>query len=210
MSITAAGTTLRTAASAIALLFGLHSLVASSSPGGQTLSLMERIRPSATWAQVRLPEAQIAVLREAASRFKGPLRDRPPAGIPFLFVGGEGPAGLTAAEALARDMGVEVVRVDLKAVVSADLRETQRKLQQVFSAAESARAVLLFNERDAFSGGRTGVAESEDRYANSAVDYLLQRMEQYRGLSILASNHKDARRSRALRRITSVVYFSAN
>lgn len=171
---------------------------------------MERIKPRATWAQVRLPEAQIAALREAASRVKGTLPEKPKGGARLLFIRGEGPAGLAAAEALAREIGVDVIRVDLKAAVSADIRETERRLQRVFLAAEGLAAVLIFNEGDAFSGQRTGVTDSGDRYANSAVDYLLQRMEQYRGLSILASNNKDAWRSRALRRIPSRIEFPSS
>lgn len=194
----------------LAVLFcGLCLSLAAAPSAGQTSPPMERVRPKATWAQVNLPEAQIAVLREAASRVKGTLRERSRGGARLLFIRGEGRAGLTAAEALAGELGVDVLRVDLRTVVAADIRETERRLLLVFRAAESARAVLVLNEGDAFSGRRTGVAESEDRYANGEVDYLLGRMEEYRGLSILASNHKDAPRSRTLRRIPSVVYFSS-
>jgi SpoVK/Ycf46/Vps4 family AAA+-type ATPase len=91
---------------------------------------------------------------------------------------------------LASAASLEVLRVDLGDVVSKYIGETEKNLDRIFAEAEKAGAVLLFDEADALFGKRTDVKDSHDRYANLEIGYLLQRMESYEGLSILASNTK--------------------
>jgi SpoVK/Ycf46/Vps4 family AAA+-type ATPase len=112
-----------------------------------------------------------------------------------------------AAEVLARDLRLDLYRIDLSQVVSKYIGETEKNLRRVFDAAEEGGAVLLFDEADALFGKRSEVKDSHDRYANIEVSYLLQRMESYRGLAILTTNMKSALDPAFLRRIRFVVQF---
>jgi SpoVK/Ycf46/Vps4 family AAA+-type ATPase len=97
---------------------------------------------------------------------------------------------LVAAHTLARDLGKKLYRVDLGAVVSKYIGETETNLRRVFNAARKSRAVLFFDEADALFGKRTEVHDSHDRYANIEINYLLQRIEEYAGLAILATGKR--------------------
>jgi SpoVK/Ycf46/Vps4 family AAA+-type ATPase len=112
-----------------------------------------------------------------------------------------------AAEVLAGDLGLDVYRIDLSAVVSKYIGETEKNLKQVFDAAEEGGVLLLFDEADALFGKRSEVKDSHDRYANIEINYLLQRMESYRGLAVLATNRKGDLDPAFLRRIRFVVNF---
>jgi SpoVK/Ycf46/Vps4 family AAA+-type ATPase len=112
-----------------------------------------------------------------------------------------------AAEVLARDLRLDLYRIDLSQVVSKYIGETEKNLRRLFDAAEQGGAVLLFDEADALFGKRTEVKDSHDRFANIEVSYLLQRMEAYRGLAILTTNFKSALDPAFLRRLRFVVHF---
>jgi SpoVK/Ycf46/Vps4 family AAA+-type ATPase len=112
-----------------------------------------------------------------------------------------------AAEVLARELRLDLYRIDLSAVVSKYIGETEKNLRRVFDAAEAGGAILLFDEADALFGKRSEVKDSHDRYANIEVSYLLGRMEAYRGLAILTTNLKDALDAAFLRRIRFIVQF---
>ena len=129
-------------------------------------------------------------------------------GISALFAGASGTGKTMAAEVLANELRLDLYRIDLAAVVSKYIGETEKNLRRVFDAAEDGGAILLFDEADALFGKRSEVKDSHDRYANIEVSYLLQRMEAYRGLAILTTNLKAARSTRAfLRRLRFVVQF---
>jgi SpoVK/Ycf46/Vps4 family AAA+-type ATPase len=128
-------------------------------------------------------------------------------GINALFAGPSGTGKTMAAEVLARELGLDLFRIDLSAVVSKYIGETEKNLRRVFDAAEGGGAVLLFDEADALFGKRSEVRDSHDRYANIEVSYLLQRMESYRGLSILTTNQKQAVDGAFLRRLRAIVNF---
>ncbi len=113
-------------------------------------------------------------------------------GISALFAGESGTGKTMAAEVLARELQLDLYRIDLSAVVSKYIGETEKNLRRVFDAAEDSGAILLFDEADALFGKRSEVKDSHDRYANIEVSYLLQRMESYRGLAILTTNLKTA------------------
>ena len=112
-----------------------------------------------------------------------------------------------AAEVLANELRLDLYRIDLSAVVSKYIGETEKNLRRVFDAAEDGGAILLFDEADALFGKRSEVKDSHDRYANIEVSYLLQRMEAYRGLAILTTNLKSALDPAFMRRIRFVVQF---
>ena len=128
-------------------------------------------------------------------------------GISALFAGPSGTGKTTAAEVLARELGLDLYRIDLSAVVSKYIGETEKNLRQVFDAAEDGGAILLFDEADAIFGKRSDVKDSHDRYANMEVSYLLQRMEAYRGLAILTTNLRDSLDTAFMRRIRFVIEF---
>jgi SpoVK/Ycf46/Vps4 family AAA+-type ATPase len=102
---------------------------------------------------------------------------------------------------------LDLYRIDLSAVVSKYIGETEKNLRKVFDEAEDGGAILLFDEADALFGKRSEVRDSHDRYANIEVSYLLQRMEAYRGLAILTTNMKASLDSAFQRRLRFVVHF---
>jgi ATP-dependent 26S proteasome regulatory subunit len=179
--------------------------------------LAQRIEPAATWSDLVLPEPQRRTLREMASH----VRQRSKVyeqwgfaakglrglGISALFAGTSGTGKTMAAEVLANELRLDLYRIDLSAVVSKYIGETEKNLRRVFDAAEQGGAILLFDEADALFGKRTEVKDSHDRYANIEVSYLLQRMEAYRGLAILTTNRKESIDNAFLRRIRFVVQF---
>jgi SpoVK/Ycf46/Vps4 family AAA+-type ATPase len=128
-------------------------------------------------------------------------------GISALFAGTSGTGKTMAAEVLANERRLDLYRIDLSAVVSKYIGETEKNLRRVFDAAEAGGAILLFDEADALFGKRSEVKDSHDRYANIEVGYLLQRMEAYHGLAILTTNLKNALDTAFLRRIRFVVQF---
>ena len=113
-------------------------------------------------------------------------------GLTTLFVGADRAGTTRAAELLARELGHDLYHVDLSRVVSKYIGETEKNLDRVFEAAESGKWVLLFDEADALFGKRTDVKDSHDRYANIEVGYLLDRLEAFDGLAILATNLKSS------------------
>jgi hypothetical protein len=179
--------------------------------------LAQRIEPVAGWDDLVLPPAQLATLREIAVHVRRQAqvydawgfatKSARGLGISVLFAGPSGTGKTMAAEVLARDLQLDLYRIDLATVVSKYIGETEKNLRRVFDAAESGSAILLFDEADALFGRRSEVRDSHDRYANIEVSYLLQRMEAYRGLAILTTNQKAALDPAFLRRIRFVVPF---
>ncbi|RIH82808.1 ESX-3 secretion system protein EccA3 [Calidithermus roseus] len=128
-------------------------------------------------------------------------------GVTVLFSGPSGTGKTTAAEVLARELDLDLYRVDLSLLVSKYIGETEKNLGEVFDAAEDGGSVLLFDEADAVFGKRSDVQDSHDRYANLEVSYLLQRMEQYRGLAILTTNLENSIDEAFIRRLRFIVRF---
>ncbi|HEX9775217.1 MAG TPA: ATP-binding protein [Actinomycetota bacterium] len=180
-------------------------------------ALAHRIQPKATWDDLVLPPAQRAVLQETLTHVHHRWRvyqdwgfadrDTRGFGITCLFVGPSGTGKTMAAEVLARALDLDCYRIDLSQVVSKYIGETEKNLARVFDAAEDGGSVLLFDEADALFGKRSEVRDSHDRYANVEISYLLQRMEEYRGLAILTTNMRSALDQAFLRRIRFVVEF---
>jgi SpoVK/Ycf46/Vps4 family AAA+-type ATPase len=128
-------------------------------------------------------------------------------GISALFAGESGTGKTMAAEVIANHLRLHLYRIDLSAVVSKYIGETEKNLRRVFDAAESGGAILFFDEADALFGKRSEVRDSHDRYANIEINYLLQRMEAYRGLAILATNMRGALDGAFMRRLRFVITF---
>ncbi|MCY1338968.1 ATP-dependent zinc metalloprotease FtsH [compost metagenome] len=169
------------------------------------------------WADLVLPEAQLLTLQQIAVHTRHRLtvhhdwgfaaKGARGLGIATLFWGDSGTGKTLAAEVLANTLDLALYRIDLSAVVSKYIGETEKNLRRVFDGAEELGAILLFDEADALFGKRSEVKDSHDRYANIEVSYLLQRMEGYRGLAILTTNHKAALDSAFARRLRFVVHF---
>ena len=195
----------------------LWSACRASTQGSALDRLAQRIEPRAGWSDIVLPEAQLASLRQIATQLRHRLTvheqwgfaNKGPRGlgISALFTGESGTGKTLAAEVIAHDLGLDLYRIDLSAVVSKFIGETEKNLRRVFDAAEASGAILLFDEADALFGKRSEVRDSHDRYANIEVSYLLQRMEAYRGLAILTTNHKAALDPAFQRRLRFIIRF---
>ena len=180
-------------------------------------SLAQRIEPAVIWDDLVLPSAPLSLLREIPDQ----VRQRSKVyddwgfarkmnrgfGITALFTGPSGTGKTMAAEVIAQDLGLPLYRVDLSAVISKYIGETEKNLRRLFDAAEEGGAILLFDEADALFGKRSEVKDSHDRYANIEIGYLLGRLESYRGIAILATNLKSAVDPAFLRRMRFIVEF---
>jgi SpoVK/Ycf46/Vps4 family AAA+-type ATPase len=178
-------------------------------------SLAQRLEPKATWDDLVLPDEPMGLMRQIASQ----IRDRHKVydewgfartmnrgfGISALFSGESGTGKTMAAEVIANDLQLNLYRIDLSAVVSKYIGETEKNLRRLFDAAERGGAILFFDEADALFGKRSEVKDSHDRYANIEINYLLQRMEAFSGLAILATNMKSALDTAFARRLRFVV-----
>ncbi|MBD2212735.1 ATP-binding protein [Nostoc linckia FACHB-104] len=179
--------------------------------------LAQRIDSVANWEDLVLPESQLQVLRDVALQVKQRAKvydqwgfggkSKRGLGISALFAGLSGTGKTMAAEVLAGELRLDLYRIDLSAVVSKYIGETEKNLGRVFDAAELGGVILLFDEADALFGKRTEVKDSHDRHSNVEVSYLLQRMESYRGLSVLTTNLKSSLDQAFLRRIRFIVQF---
>jgi SpoVK/Ycf46/Vps4 family AAA+-type ATPase len=128
-------------------------------------------------------------------------------GTAVLFAGPAGTGKTMAAEAVARGLGADLLRVNLREVVSKYIGETEKNLDRVFSDAQRTGTVLFFDEADALFGSRSDVKDAHDRFANQEVSYLIERIEAYAGLVLLAVNDPEAPREVAsrLRRARTVI-----
>jgi MoxR-like ATPase len=128
-------------------------------------------------------------------------------GISALFGGPSGTGKTMAAQVLARALGIELLRVDLAGVVNKYIGETEKKLREVFDACEDSGALLFFDEADALFGMRTQVKDAHDRFANIEIDYLLQRIERFDGVAVLATNRRQDLDPAFVRRLRFVIEF---
>jgi SpoVK/Ycf46/Vps4 family AAA+-type ATPase len=164
-------------------------------------------KSDASQEQRQLSESQRLILRDivtAARENHGTKKVKHP-GIKVLFNGPCGSGKTMAAESLARELGTDLYRVDLSKIISKYIGETEKNLRRVFETAEARHSILFFDEADALFGKRSEVKDSHDRFANIEVNYLLQRMEDYDGVAILATSHKDNIDQAFLRRIRFLV-----
>jgi hypothetical protein len=180
--------------------------------------LAQRVSADAGWDDLILPPAQKDTLKAILAQ----VRNRATVyeswgfakrtggrglGVSALFAGPSGAGKTLAGEILGAELKLDVYRVDLSAIVSKWVGETEKNLRRVFDAAEDGGAVLQFDEADALFGKRSEVKDSHDRHANIEVSYLLQRLEEYRGLSILTTNLRNNIDPAFLRRLRFIIDF---
>ena len=150
------------------------------------------------WTDLALDKSTITQLEKIKSRQKnsaaineiGVLKKKSKTGNRVLFFGPAAAPKLATAALIGKDLNKVVYKIDLSKVVSKYIGETEKNLEQLFTLAEGKDWILFFDEADALFGKRTEVKDAHDRYANQEIAYLLQRMENYQGLVILATNTK--------------------
>ena len=180
-------------------------------------SMAQRIVPLFSWKDIILPDDRLEQLHEIATQIlhqhivyedwgfgsKVSLGR----GVTSLFAGQSGTGKTMAAEIIARDLGLELYKIDLSSLISKYIGETEKNLSRVFDEASDSNCILFFDEADAVFGKRTEVRDSHDRYANVEVSYLLQKMEEYDGVVVLASNLRSNLDEAFLRRMKSIIEF---
>jgi SpoVK/Ycf46/Vps4 family AAA+-type ATPase len=179
--------------------------------------LARRVEPAVGWGDLVLPGPTTVQLREIALRARhrarvlDEWRMRPGGGrgrgVTALFAGDSGTGKTMSAEVIAGDLGLDLYAVDLSSVIDKYVGETEKNLERIFSEAAGVNAVLLFDEADAIFGKRSEVRDAHDRYANVESAYLLQRMESFDGLAILATNLRANLDEALTRRLDLVVDF---
>lgn len=180
-------------------------------------ALAEEIVPRRGWSDIVLAPGALEQLRALCSRvehreqvlgawgFGAKLANG--LGTNALFAGPSGTGKTLAAEIIAAELGVPLFKVNLANVVSKYIGETEKNLQAIFEAAEESHAALFFDEADSLFGKRSAVRDSHDRYANLEISYLLQKMESYRGLAILATNLLQNLDEAFVRRLAFTIHF---
>ncbi|MUT67116.1 AAA family ATPase [Paenibacillus sp. NEAU-GSW1] len=179
--------------------------------------LADKLTPVRGWDDLVLPDDSFAQLKEACARFRygetvygrwGFGRKLPYGrGLSMLFAGPPGTGKTMAAEVMAKELGIELYRIDLSRIVSKYIGETEKNLREMFAEAENSGSILFFDEADSLFGKRTEVKDSHDRYANMEAAYLLQRIEAFDGVSILATNLQQNMDEAFLRRMQVIVQF---
>ena len=154
-----------------------------------------------------LSKSQQSTLQEIIGKAREKRGSRKAAGIGVLLAGAESKQQTAAAQMLARELGRDLYRVDMSKIVSKYIGETEKNLRQVFATAEASNSILLFDEADALFGKRSEVKDSHDRYANIEINYLLQQIEKYDGITIIAAKRKESIDQGFLRRLRFVVDF---
>jgi AAA+ superfamily predicted ATPase len=180
-------------------------------------SLARKTSAHYRWNDIVLPDDRVAQLREICNHVK--YRDRVYGdwgfgrklalgkGLAVLFSGPSGTGKTMAAGIIAGELGLDLYKIDLSSVISKYIGETEKNLSRIFDEAETSNAILFFDEADALFGKRSEVRDSHDRYANIEVGYLLQRMEEYEGIAILATNFRKNMDDAFVRRLHFTVEF---
>ncbi|HEV2915052.1 MAG TPA: AAA family ATPase [Pyrinomonadaceae bacterium] len=185
--------------------------------------LAQKIKPLYTWDDIVLSKDTLQHLREICLHVRHRRRvftdwnfDKRVSlgkGTSALFSGPSGTGKTMAAEIIANDLGLDLYKIDLSTVVSKYIGETEKNLSRIFQEAEQSNAILFFDEADALFGKRSEVKDAHDRYANIEINYLLQKMEEYEGIVIMASNFQkniDEAFTRRLRFIIEIPFPDRN
>jgi SpoVK/Ycf46/Vps4 family AAA+-type ATPase len=180
-------------------------------------TLATSIKPHYSWKDIVLPADKLRQLREIcqAIEYRSLVYDRwgfgnklsLGKGLSVLFAGPSGTGKTMAAEIVAQELGLDLYKIDLSTVVSKYIGETEKNLARIFLEAGTSNAILFFDEADALFGKRSEVRDAHDRYANIEINYLLQKMEEYDGIVILATNFRKNMDEAFVRRIQSTIEF---
>lgn len=180
-------------------------------------ALARKIQPRYGWDDIVLPGEKVAQLKEISNYvrhrqvvygdwgFGGKLSLGK--GLNAVFHGSSGTGKTMAAEVIAKDLGLDLYKIDLSTVVSKYIGETEKNLSMIFKEAETSNSIIFFDEADALFGKRSEVKDAHDRYANIEVGYLLQKMEEYEGVAILATNLMKNMDEAFVRRMHFIVEF---
>lgn len=193
-------------------------IAARAQSGGQELAALARkVQPRYTWDDLVLPSDQMAQIRSICQQVKyqhivygqwGFGRKLSLGkGLNALFSGPPGTGKTMTAEVIANELGLDLYKIDLSQVVSKYIGETEKSLNRIFTSAEQTNAILFFDEADALFGKRSEVKDAHDRYANIEIAYLLQKMEEYEGITILTTNLVQNLDEAFTRRIRFIVEF---
>lgn len=176
-----------------------------------------KIEPRYKWEDLVLPEDKLLQLNEICSQVKHYYKvfgewgfDQKLShgkGLSLLFFGPPGTGKTMAVEVIANELKLDLYKIDLSGVVSKYIGETEKNLSKIFKEAETSNAILFFDEADALFGKRTEVSDAHDRYANIETSFLLQKMEEYEGVVILATNLRNNMDDAFTRRIRFIVEF---
>lgn len=179
--------------------------------------LAEKVSTRYSWQDIVLPQRINEYLRTICNQVKCQFKvfdewgfaqkSNFGKGISALFSGPPGTGKTMAAQIVANELGLDLYKINLANVVSKYIGETEKNLEKIFRAAEFSNAILLFDECDAIFGKRTEVSDSHDRYANIEVSFLLQKMEEYRGIVLLTTNLKKNIDEAFVRRIRFILEF---
>jgi SpoVK/Ycf46/Vps4 family AAA+-type ATPase len=196
-----------------------HLFTAARSLSSQNLkSLSQQIQPKYVWDDIVLANHQEAQLREICDQIKYQnlvwntwgfnKKHSLGKGLNVMFSGISGTGKTMSAEIIAQELQLDLYKIDLSQIVNKYIGETEKNLNQIFTAATDANAILLFDEADALFGKRSNVKDAHDRYANLEVSYLLQKMEEYEGLAILTTNLRNNMDEAFTRRLQFIIDFS--
>ena len=163
-------------------------------------ALSRKLKPSFSWPDIVLPSNSLSQLREICAQMQHRStvygswgfgnKHSLGLGLCVLLFGPSGTGKTMAVEIIANELNLDAYKIDLSTVVSKYIGETEKNLNRLFHEAETSNAILFFDEADALFGRRSEVKDAHDRYANIEINYLLQRMEEFQGLAILATNQR--------------------
>ena len=192
--------------------------VAARWHSGQRLSVLaQKIQVHYSWDDIVLPLDQKTQLREMCGYIANrsvvygqwgfQRKSNLGKGLNVLFAGPSGTGKTMSAEIMAGELGLDLYKIDLSSIVSKYIGETEKNLDRIFREAQDSNAILFFDEADALFGKRSEVRDSHDRYANIEISYLLQKMEEYQGIVILATNFRKNIDEAFVRRLHVAVEF---
>lgn len=179
--------------------------------------LAKKIKPNYTWDEIILPPGTLTALRDICGRVKNreivyhdwgfDKKFSLGKGVVALFKGESGTGKTMAAEVIANDLELDLYKIDLSTIVSKYIGETEKNINKIFTEAETSNAILFFDEADALFGKRSETKDAHDRYANIETNYLLQKIEEYEGVVILATNFQKNIDQAFMRRMHFVIDF---
>ena len=180
-------------------------------------NMAKKIHPNYTWNDIVLPPAIMSLLRDICNvvKYKGTVfydwgfasKFSLGKGLTALFTGESGTGKTMAAEVIAKDLNLELYKIDLSSILSKYIGETEKNLSTIFRESEGSNSILFFDEADALFGKRTDVKDSHDRYANIETNYLLQKIDEFEGVVILSTNYRKNIDDAFIRRMQFIVNF---